>query len=141
MGLRRRSREIALQVLFQTEFEPNLSSEQALKLFLDHFEASSEIKEFALVLVNGVWSHRKELDDLIQAHSQNWKVSRMAFVDKNILRVAAFELRFLSDEIPTQVVIDEAIEIGKRFGSQESSLFINGVLDNIAKHLNKGAGA
>jgi N utilization substance protein B len=137
MSFRRRSREIALQVLFQAEFNSNLTPEQALTLYLENFEVSVEIKEFASELVIGVWNNRKDLDSLIQSHSPNWKVHRMAFVDKNILRVATFELKFLSDQIPKNVVIDEAIEIGKRFGSQESSSFINGVLDNISKNLHQ----
>jgi transcription antitermination protein NusB len=137
MGFRRRSREIALQVLFQSEFTPSLTSEEALNLYLENFEASPEIKDFAQILVHGVWEKRAELDTLIQAHSQNWKIHRMAIVDRNILRVAAFELKFLGDQVPPNVVIDEAIEIGKRFGSQESSGFINGVLDNISKSLHQ----
>ncbi len=137
MGFRRRSREIALQVLFQSEFTTQLTSEQALKDFLENFEGSSEIKDFAAKIINGVWIHREELDKLIESHSPNWKLTRMALVDKNILRVAAYELKFLESEIPTKVAIDEAIEIGKRFGSQDSSSFINGVLDNISKNLHQ----
>ena len=134
-GERRRSREIALQVLFQSEFEPKLSAQQALRLFLDHFEAAPEIKEYATQLVEGVCEKREELDNLIQAHTQNWKLSRMAFVDRNILRIAAYELKFLSENVPTNVVLDEAIEIAKKFGSTDSSAFVNGVLDNIVKTL------
>jgi N utilization substance protein B len=136
MGFRRRSREIALQVLFQTEFSAQ-TPESALTLYLENFETDGETKEFAMRLVRGVGEHREELDRLIQAHSQNWKVHRMAFVDKNILRIAAFELKYLGEEVPTTVVIDEAIEIGKRFGSQETSSFVNGVLDNISKSLHQ----
>jgi transcription antitermination protein NusB len=137
MGDRRRSREIALQVLFQTEFTSALSGDQALGLYLDNFEAVGEVRDFASQLVKGVWENRTEIDSLIQAHSQSWKVTRMAFVDKNILRIAVFELKFLGDHVPFQVALDEAIEIGKRFGSLESSAFINGVLDNIAKSLHQ----
>jgi N utilization substance protein B len=136
MGFRRRSREIALQALFQTEYFPNLTGEQALSLYLDHFEVESEVKDFAAELVIGVLNNRKELDQLIGAHSQNWKINRMAFVDKQILRVATFEMKYLEKQIPLKVVMDEAIEIAKRFGSQDSASFINGILDNIAKTLN-----
>jgi N utilization substance protein B len=136
MGIRRRSREIALQTLFQTEYFPQLSGEQALALYLDHFEVEQDVKEYASELVIGVLDHRKELDQIIGAHSQNWKINRMAFVDKNILRVAVFEIKFRSENIPFKVSIDEAIEIAKRFGSQDSSSFINGVLDNIVKNQN-----
>jgi len=137
VGDRRRSREIALQVLFQSEFSQTLSAEQALGVYLDNFEALGEVRDFAAQLVNGVWNNKTEIDGLIQAHSQSWKVTRMAFVDKNILRIAVFELKFLDDVVPFQVALDEAIEIGKRFGSLESSAFINGVLDNIAKSLHQ----
>jgi len=137
MGDRRRSREIALQVLFQTEFTPALTGEQALGIFLNNFEATDEVKDFASQLVKGVWENRTQIDSLIQAHSQTWKIHRMAFVDKNILRIAVFELKFLGENIPFQVAMDEAIEIGKRYGSLESSAFINGVLDNIAKSLHQ----
>lgn len=130
MGYRRRSREIALQVLFQSEFS-QINPDQALQLYLENFEAQPEIKEFASELVMGISQNRLEIDNTIQAHSQNWKLNRMAFVDRNILRIAVFELKFLKDLVPSKVVIDEAIEIGKRFGSTDSSSFINGVLDNI----------
>jgi len=137
MGDRRRSREIALQVLFQTEFTSALTGDQALGLYLDNFEATGEVRDFASQLVKGVWENKTEIDSLIQTHSQSWKVTRMAFVDKNILRIAVFELKFLRDHVPFQVALDEAIEIGRRFGSLESSAFINGVLDNIAKSLHQ----
>jgi N utilization substance protein B len=137
MGDRRRSREIALQVLFQTEFTPSLAIDSALALVLDNFQVDEEVKEFATDLVHGVWANKLEIDGLIQSHSQSWKISRMAFVDKNILRIGVFEIKYLGDKIPFQVVMDEAIEIGKRFGSTDSSSFINGVLDNIAKSLHQ----
>lgn len=144
MGLRRRSREIALQVLFQSEFRSDnaVKSETSgpdfeLNLYLENFEADTEIKEYAAELVKGVWENHGEIDRLIQAHSQNWKVNRMALVDKNILRIAVFELKYRSLEVPKNVVFDEAIEIGKRFGSQETSSFVNGVLDNIVRSLHQ----
>ncbi len=128
---------MALQVLFQSEFAQNFSAEQSIGVYLENFEATTEVRDFATQLVNGVWNNKGEIDRLIQAHSQSWKVTRMAFVDKNILRIAVFELKFLQDHIPFQVALDEAIEIGKRYGSLESSAFINGVLDNIAKSLHQ----
>lgn len=136
MGLRRQSREIALQVLYQMEFLPHLTADEALNLYLENFEVSPDIRDFAVELSLGVWANRKELDQLIGANSQNWKIARMAIVDKNILRIAAFEMKFLKTQIPLKVSIDEAIEIAKRFGTGDSSSFINGVLDNIAKSLN-----
>jgi N utilization substance protein B len=135
MGLRRRSREIALQILFQSEFGTDETPDSGVALYLENFEGDTEIKEYAAELVNGVWQNHDEIDRIIQAHSQNWKVSRMALVDKNILRIAVYELKYLSEKVPRNVVFDEAIEIGKRFGSQETSSFVNGVLDNIVKSL------
>ena len=104
---------------------------------MENFEADGEIKEYATELVKGVWENHGEIDQIIQAHSQNWKVARMALVDKNILRIAVFELKFHAADVPRNVVFDEAIEIGKRFGSQESSSFINGILDNIVRGLHQ----
>ena len=137
MGLRRRSREVALQVLFQSEFEKSLSSQQALAHYLENFDTPPEVVEFAEKLVQGVLEKREEIDGIIQSHSRSWKVNRMAFVDKNILRLAVYEMKFLSEHVPWTVAIDEAIEIGKRFGGQESSAFINGILDNISKDLHQ----
>jgi transcription antitermination protein NusB len=135
IGERRRSREIALQVLFQSEFTPSLSADQAFHLYSEHFENSDEIREFALELIQGIWKSKSDLDVLISNHTSSWTVKRMTFVDKNILRIAAFELKYLGDKIPPKVAMNEAIEIGKRFGSKDSSSFINGVLDNIQKTL------
>lgn len=136
MGLRRQSREIALQVLYQMEFLTGLSADEAVRIYLDNFDVTPDIRDFAVELSLGVWANKNELDSLIGAHSQNWKINRMAAVDKNILRIATFEMKFLGRQIPRNVTIDEAIEIGKRFGTQDSGSFINGVLDNIAKSLN-----
>lgn len=134
MSFRRRSREIALQILFQKEFTPNMTPEQALNLYGENFDLNSEVREFAELIINGVLDNRIKIDETIESFSQNWKLSRMALVDRNILRIATFELIFNKDQIPPQVAIDEAIEVGKRYGSQDSSSFINGVLDNILKN-------
>jgi transcription antitermination protein NusB len=106
-------------------------SPRAIEFFLAHFEGSPKAKEFARGLVSGVLSHRVEIDRLIRESTDHWKLSRMAKVDLIILRMASYELLFCPD-IPLNVSMDEAIEIGKRYGSADSPTFINGVLDQVA---------
>ena len=134
MGTRRQARESALQMLYQFELsggdpEVLLGSEVMDGL-------SPEVRDFAIDLVKGVRENLAEIDGLIQSHSTNWKLTRMAAVDKNILRVAVFELKNRSD-IPMKVTINEAVEIAKKFGSTESGAFVNGILDNIAQEIRK----
>ena len=99
--------------------------------FLSHFEGSAQAKEFARRLVSGVVSQRPDIDRLIEKCTENWKLMRIAKVDLLILRMAAYELIFCPD-IPLNVSLDEAIEMGKRFGTGDSGSFINGVLDQLA---------
>lgn len=131
MGKRRRSREIALQLLYQIEVNP-LDPSEALELFWKNFSPSREVKEFAARIVEGVHQHREEIDRLIERHSEHWKLDRMNRVDRNILRMGVFELMYC-DDIPTKVALNEAIDLGKKFGSEESGGFINGILDKIGK--------
>jgi len=131
MGNRRKGRELALQALYQMEVTGD-SSVAALELFLSHFEGSPVAKDFARRLVSGVLSQRAELDRLIARCSEHWKLTRMAKVDLVILRMAAYEVVFCPD-IPVNVSLDEAIEIGRRFGTEDSAPFINGVLDQLAQ--------
>lgn len=130
-GTRRKGRELALQALYQIEITGDPSA-AAVDLFLRHFEGTSQAKEFARRLVSGVVSQRAAIDRLIEQTAENWKLARLAKVDLVILRMATYELLFCPD-IPTTVSLDEAIEIGKRFGSADSGTFINGVLDQIAQ--------
>ncbi len=133
MGNRRKSREAALQALYQIDLakaEPEKALEQYWKNNID----TEEIQEFANLLVQGVTSHLSELDQLIEKHSTHWKLSRMACVDRNILRMSAYELIYCKD-IPASVSLNEAIEIGKKFGTEDSSSFINGILDNLAREI------
>ncbi len=104
----------------------------AVDLFLQHFEGGAKAKEFARRLVSGVVSQRPELDRLIDQCTENWKLARLAKVELELLRLAAYELVFCPD-IPVPVSLDEAMEIAKRFGSEDSAGFINGVLDHVAK--------
>ena len=129
-GTRRKGRELALQALYQIEITGD-ASVGAVELFLEHFEGNPPAKEFARRLVSGVVSQSTELDRLISQCTENWKLGRLAKVDLVVLRMATYELVFCPD-IPSNVSLDEAIEIAKRFGSAESATFINGVLDHVA---------
>jgi N utilization substance protein B len=129
--MRRKGRELALQALYQIEITGD-SSMAAVDLFLQHFEGGAKAKEFARRLVSGVVSQRPELDRLIDQSTENWTLARLAKVEHELLRLAAYEVVFCPD-IPVPVSLDEAVEIAKRFGSEDSAGFINGVLDQIAK--------
>jgi N utilization substance protein B len=130
-GTRRKGRELALQALYQIEMTGDASA-AAVDSFLRHFEGNPGAKEFARRLVSGAVSQRLAIDRLLDQCTENWKLGRLAKVDLVILRMATYELLFCPD-IPSAVSLDEAIEIGKRFGSAESAPFINGVLDHIAQ--------
>ncbi len=137
LGGRRRSRELALQVLYQLDITGESDWRRAFELFCGSFEAPEPLKDFALRLVEGVWERREAIDGLVRQHSENWRLERMSRVDRNILRLAVFELIFCED-IPPRVTLNEAVDLGKRFGTEESGAFINGVLDNIyATHCGK----
>ena len=129
MGERRRARELAVQVLFHLEFNPDDPSE-TFQLICETFSPKKSIPPFARNLVMGVFNNKASLDQIIRKASKNWRMERMTHVDKNILRLAVFELQFLED-IPPKVSLDEAVELGKKFGSEHSARYINGVLDNI----------
>ena len=129
MGVRRRAREIALQVLYQKELNC-VGVEEALNLFGNNFEVLKGAMDFSERLVKGVEEHREDLDRVIEQYSSNWKVDRMAHVDRAILRIATYELLYCND-IPPRVAINEAIDIGKKYGSEDSGAFINGILDKV----------
>jgi N utilization substance protein B len=131
MGSRRRGREIALQVLYQLDVQEQLSDEQALALFWNNFAEhpdEDEARSFAEELVRGVREKLAEIDALLAAASKNWRLERMARVDRNLLRLALWELKWSAD-VPAKVAINEAIEIAKRYGTAESPAFVNGILD------------
>jgi N utilization substance protein B len=126
---RRRSREYALRVLFQL----NITKQEAIAAlgqFQEHFSPNGEADEFMKLLVLGVLEHREALDRLIQQYSENWRLDRINIIERNILRMALFELLYC-EEIPPKVTINEAIDLGKRYGSEDSGGFINGILDRI----------
>ncbi len=137
MGDRRKSRELALQVLYSMDIAPH-TCDQALRLFWGaHCEEKNlDVMSFTERLVRGTREKLDSLDTKIGECSTNWKVPRMSIVDRNILRLAAFELLYCED-IPSRVTLNEAIEIAKQFGTEESGAFINGILDRIAKMTTK----
>ena len=122
-----------MQALYQIELRGDASLE-ALRLFWEHSDAGTRAKEFAAALVAGVREQQPRIDELIAAASQHWRFERLSPVDLNVLRVATYEL-LQSPATPTSVVLDEAIEIARRFGTSESPTFVNGVLDQIAARL------
>lgn len=130
-GNRRKGRELALQALYQIEMTGDASG-AAVDRFLGHFEGNAQAKEFARRLVSGVVSQQVAIDSVIERCTENWKLVRLAKVDLIILRMASYELIFCPD-IPLNVSLDEAIEIGKRYGTDDSATFINGVLDQVAQ--------
>ena len=130
MGTRRKSREIAIQVLYQLEINES-EIEDALQVFCDMFRPEKEFMDFATHLLKGVFQHQKEIDHIIRKTSDHWSLSRMALVDRSIIREAIFELLYCPD-IPAKVTIDEAVEIAKKFSTHKSSAFINGILDKVA---------
>jgi N utilization substance protein B len=130
VGARRDAREFALQILYAHEINP-VSTEVALRLFWDEHTAPKAVRDFATQLVMGVVQHRADLDRLIEEKSKNWSVGRMAKVDLNVLRMAAYELLHCED-VPKNVAINEAIEVARTFGTEDSPAFINGIIDEIA---------
>ena len=135
MGNRRKSRELAIQALFFMDMTDRFTEEK-LSLFCDNFLPAAQVRPFFLHLVRGVSTARAEIDALIERFSSHWKISRMSGVDRNVLRVAVFEMLCCQD-IPSKVSINEAIDLGKKFGTEESGAFVNGILDSIRLAMEK----
>ncbi len=129
MSVRRRAREIALQVLYQLDISREDPGE-ALGVYFENFRPSEKAREFCQRLIEGVCQNREEIDRLIEENAENWTLKRMTVVDRNILRVATFELLHCPD-IPFKASLNEAIELAKKFGTDDSGAFINGILDRI----------
>ena len=122
-------------MLFQMDVS-EVGSEQALQSYWAHLCATKEGEQFANVLVRGWAAQRERIDEIIRDVSQRWRLERMAKVDRNILRLATYELMALED-VPRRVTLNEAVELAKRYGSEGSAGFVNGVLDRIASDLGK----
>jgi N utilization substance protein B len=135
LGRRRKSRESSLQVLYQL----NITKQDATAVFTqfeEHFLPDGMADDFVKRLVHGVLEHRVELDGLIEQYSEHWRIDRIDMIDRNILRMALFELLYCED-IPPKVTINEAVDLGKRFGSGDSGSFINGILDRVQNEVVK----
>ena len=130
MGTRRLGRELALQVLYALDLNP-MDTRRFLLTFWEQNPSPQEARSYAGLLVEGVVARRAELDLLIKSKAQHWALPRMARVDLNLLRLAVYELLY-RDDVPKKVVINEAIEVAKKYGSEDSSAFVNGILDEIA---------
>ena len=129
MSRRSRSREVALQILFQDDLNPCDPRGDALPFLKQRLKNADDLLSFSVELIDGVRGHQSELDSILENLADHWSVSRMATADRNILRLAVFEMLFLKTS--HRIAMDEAIELAKRFGSAQSSQFINGVLDRV----------
>jgi transcription antitermination protein NusB len=134
MGIRRKSRESALQFLFQDDFvaEEIRQGEmnERFDMFCDLYQVSRKARPYTLDLVQGIVRNRDHIDSLIGQCAKNWRLERIALTDRNLLRIGVFEMLYCED-VPDQVAINEAVEIAKRYGSEESPAFINGILDAV----------
>ena len=128
MGFRRQARELTLQMLFQIDF--NRDQKDLPASFWVGREALPQVKAFAELLAQGVLQRLPEIDKTIEKYTQHWSPERMAAIDRNILRFSIFELLYLK-EIPPKVTINEAIEIAKKYGAEDSGAFVNGILDRV----------
>ncbi len=129
---RRKAREHALQILFQLDIKKEKPSAGVLKNFWAEYKPDEEVKVFAEEIVRGTFKYVSKINELIRDCAQNWSLDRMAVVDRNVLRMAIYEILYRMD-IPTSVTINEAIEIAKKYGTEESGAFVNGILDRVAR--------
>lgn len=139
---RSRSRQAALQVLYAMDLSERsrlggpADIDAVFEAIAENFELPEGAREFAAELVRGITLHRSELDALLSEHATNWRLSRMAAVDRNTLRIGAYELSY--SDTPARIVLDEAIELARRFGSDPSPAFVNGILDAVSFALGRG---
>ena len=134
-SIRRKARELVLQSLYQSELNGKPLSENFLML-REHFEINKKALPYAADLIDGLLEHSEALDQRIGEQTDNWRVERMSLIDRNIIRIGAYELSYRSD-IPPEVVINEALEVARRFSTDEATPFINGILDGIVKNVAK----
>lgn len=141
MGSRRRARESALQVLFGLDWV-TVPAEVAMDEYWSRFAGErpaqyEDVRRHCVELVHGVLDHKASIDAKVQGASLHWKLDRMSAVDRNILRLATYEILLLGEKVPRKVAINEAIEIAKKFGNEDSGAFVNGILDRIAQDLTR----
>ena len=138
MGLRRKARECALQMLFAADISGTARADLLVRAYWDELgepEMDEAAREFATRLALGALAHTGELDERIRSRAEHWRISRMAVVDRNVLRLAVYE--FLHEPTPRTVAINEALEIARRFSTYEATQFINGILDAIKRDLDR----
>lgn len=129
---RHASRQVALQALYALEVGPSAASlDEVFERVSDHFDLPEGARAFAKELVCGVVGEREAIDARIAQHARNWRLSRMAAVDRNVLRLGAYEI--LHTDAPLAVVLDQAVELARRFGAEGSPAFVNGILDALAR--------
>ncbi len=134
---RRKAREMALQTLFQLDFNQTEQDAALAAVFAENETVSQSAKEYAELLVKGTRGHLAEIDRIISEAAIGWKLDRMAGVDRNITRMAIFEMRFAAETLAPNVIINEAVELAKLFGSAETGRFINGILGSLVKKTQK----
>lgn len=135
MGKRRKSREHALKILYRRDIT-NEDVNEIIRCYWEENKINSDIKDFSEQLVKGTVENIKKIDERLEKTSEHWTLNRMGVIDRNILRMAVQELLYI-DDIPVKVTIDEAIEIARKFGTDESAEFVNGLLDKIKNELEK----
>lgn len=133
---RRKAREYALQLLFQLDIRKEKPTATLFKRFWTEYDPDDEVKEFTEEIVKGTFKHLRAIDGKILASAKNWSLDRMASVDRNVLRMAAYEILYRMD-IPLSVTINEAIELAKKYGTDDSGAFVNGILDSVARMAGK----
>ena len=138
MGTRRQSREAAVQILYQRDINPHEPIDDAITKFWQDQDYDADVRPFAESLARGALEKRAESDEQIRRVAENWDIDRIAAVDRNILRLAIYEMMF-RDDIPPVVSINEAVDIAKKFSTRESGKFVNGILDRIRKELPRPA--
>ena len=129
MSARSRARQVVLQLLYQDDLNPEIAPTAITQFLRKELNRNASLMAFALSLLDGVREHRAELDQVLAGKAENWSLERMAAVDRNILRLGAYEILYAGT--PGQVVINEAVELAKQFGAQQSAAFVNGILDRV----------
>jgi len=129
MSARSRARQVVLQLLYQDDLNPEIPAAAVVKFLRKELNRNVLLADFALSLLDGVREHRAELDQLLASKAESWSVERMAIVDRNILRLGAYEILYAGT--PGPVAINEAVELAKQFGAQQSPSFVNGILDRV----------
>jgi transcription antitermination protein NusB len=133
MTRRSKAREVALQLLFQKDQNPVDVPRLAIGKFIHERLLDDDIEEFAFALYDGVLKHQAAIDEVLTKTAEKWRLSRMMPVDRNVLRMGAYELLYHGDNVPHAIIINEAIELARRFATLDSPSFVNGILDKIAQ--------